>query len=126
MKTAKQTHSASAFTPGPWRVIPDSLDILADPSPGLRGRFIATALESTLANDGTDAVFVERDLEAVANARLIASAPDLLALVQRALAFWNEPARAFGADPKRKADLLALQTDMRATLATATFTQPSP
>ncbi len=82
MKTAKQTHSASAFTPGPWRVIPDSLDIVADPSPGLRGRFIATALESNLVNDATAAVFVARDLEAIANARLIAAAPDLLAALK--------------------------------------------
>ncbi len=80
--TSTIVHAHSAHTPGPWRVVPDSLDVVADPSMGLRGRFIATALESITVNDGQAAVYCTTDLEAPANAALIARAPELLAQVE--------------------------------------------
>ena len=55
-------------TPGPWRVAPDALSILAgredDPT--------------QIATQGNDYASVEDDNEAEANASLIAAAPDLL------------------------------------------------
>lgn len=71
-------------TPGPWSIIPDSLEIIAKPQTGLGGRFIAQALESVIREEGEpiDAIFIKEDIEAPANARLIASAPEMLSLIE--------------------------------------------
>ena len=80
-------------TPGPWSIIPDSLDIIAKPQTGLRGRFIAQVLESFTREEGEliDAVFVKEDLEAPANAQFIVTAcnahADLLEVL-KALNAW--------------------------------------
>lgn len=54
------------------------------------------------------------------NARLIASAPELLAALRACLAFWDAPRPTFGCSDQRKADLATIQADARAAIAHAT------
>lgn len=73
-----------AYTPGPWRVIPDTLDIISDTG----RRFVAEALDTDEGGPITET--------AAANARLIAAAPDLLTALeackaQLLLHGWNDP-----------------------------------
>lgn len=63
-------------TPGPWKVIPGSRDIVSC-GDILKRRFIAEALESTIKSEHQPSVFVATDLEVAANARLIAAAPEM-------------------------------------------------
>lgn len=76
-------------TPGPWRVIPGSRDIVSC-GDMLKRRFIAEALESTIKSENQPSVFVKTDLEVYANARLIASAPDLLAALKDIVAICKD------------------------------------
>lgn len=72
-----------AHTPGPWKRIPDSNDIISD-SKILPNRFICKVLESTIKSTQKP-VFIADDKELIDNARLIAAAPELLEACKYAL-----------------------------------------
>ncbi len=76
-------------TPGPWKVIPGSRDIVSC-GDILKRRFVAEALESTIKSENQPSVFVATDLEVLANATLIASTPDLLEALKESLPWFSK------------------------------------
>ena len=106
-------------TPGPWRVIPNSRDIVSVKKPGLCPRFIAEVLESLPASSDDHPVFAATDLEIDANARLIAAAPELLEALRGLLANAPRPKGIYSYTLYREAAALYSYTLYREAAARA-------
>jgi hypothetical protein len=119
--------STRQHTPGPWKVMPCPQH--HGQHPFHDSRWISTEdAEVEYGDDhrpdqwclGKGSLICEMRDGPPANARLLASAPELLSALADCLAFWDAPPTGFGCPTSRRKKLEAIQRNARAAIAKAT------